>query len=158
MVRTCLAQRCLPAEEVDILGVSPEMKAFVSANGRDTSVDWLRMKRLTEWDGQAGYLDLQYEAGRTFTAAEAFRSNAGNCLVVHQSVRCAGARKSPGCAVPDRRRRRSGIPPMDGMLNSHINVIVAACGWDRRTTSASLVITSSTSIRRSTKARGRVTS
>ena len=49
------------------------MAEFVTANGRALAVDWLRMKRLISGMADAGYLDLQYEAGRTFTAAETFR-------------------------------------------------------------------------------------
>jgi len=114
-----------PAEEVDILGVSPEMKAFVSANGRDISVDWLRLKRLLSGLDKAGYLGLQYEAGQTFTAAEAFRSNAGNCLSF-TNLFVALARESR----LDAQFQIVDVPPIwdsaDGwvMLNSHINVIV----------------------------------
>jgi Flp pilus assembly protein TadD len=114
-----------PAEEMDILGVSPEMKAFVSANGRDVSVDWLRMKRLLSGLDKAGYLNLQYEAGHTLTAAEAFRSNAGNCLSF-TNLFVALARESR----LDAQFQIVDVPPIwdsaDGwvMLNSHINVIV----------------------------------
>src|SRR4029079_9904810 len=64
------------AQEVDILEVSPEMAEFVTANGRAMAVDWLRMKRLINGMADAGYLDLQYEAGQTFTASETFRGRA----------------------------------------------------------------------------------
>lgn len=113
------------AQEVDILGVSPEMAQFVSANGRTTAVDWLRMKRLINGMADAGYLDLKYEATQTFTAAEVFRSRSGNCLSF-TNLFVALARESR----LDARFQVVDVPPIwdsaDGwvMLNSHINVII----------------------------------
>src|SRR5262245_38276080 len=69
-----------PAEEVDVLGLSDPMRAFVAANGRDVQVDWLRMRRLVEGMHKSGFLDLNYENDRTFTAAETFDARSGNCL------------------------------------------------------------------------------
>src|SRR5512147_2132161 len=68
------------AQQMDILAVSPQMRAFVDANGRTVSVDWLRMKRLLKGMADMGYLSLQYDSGKTLTAAETFRQRAGNCL------------------------------------------------------------------------------
>ena len=105
--------------------VSSEMSEFVSANGRTMSVDWLRMKRLINGMGGAGYLDLKYEGGKTFTASEVFRNRAGNCLSF-TNLFVALARE----ARLDARYQIIDVPPIwdsaDGwvMLNSHINVIV----------------------------------
>jgi len=113
------------AQEVDILEVSPEMAEFVTANGRAMAVDWLRMKRLINGMADAGYLDLQYEAGQTFTASETFRGRAGNCLSF-TNLFVALARE----ARLDARYQIIDVPPIwdsaDGwvMLNSHINVVV----------------------------------
>ena len=114
-----------PAQEVDILDVSSEMSEFVSANGRTMAVDWLRMKRLINGMADAGYLDLKYEGGKTFTASEVFRNRAGNCLSF-TNLFVALARE----ARLDARYQIIDVPPIwdsaDGwvMLNSHINVIV----------------------------------
>ena len=103
------------AQEVDILGVSPEMAQFVSANGRTTAVDWLRMKRLINGMADAGYLDLKYDgdsdvhsggsvphtepatACRSPTSSSHWRANRGSTRVIRSST----------C-------RRSGTRPMVG--------------------------------------------
>ena len=101
------------------------MAQFVSANGRTTAVDWLRMKRLINGMADAGYLDLKYEATQTYTAAEVFRTRTGNCLSF-TNLFVALARESR----LDARYQIIDVPPIwdsaDGwvMLNSHINVIV----------------------------------
>ena len=118
--------RTIPvAEEVDILGVSNEMRAFVDASGGDVPVDWVRLKRLLRGMADQGYLDLSYDTDRTLTAAETFRERRGNCLSF-TNLFVALARE----AHLDAQYEVIDVPPLweaaDGwvMLNSHINVIV----------------------------------
>jgi Flp pilus assembly protein TadD len=113
------------AEEADILGVSPAMSDFIDKNGRDVTVDWLRMKRLLRGMAEYGYLDLKYDADITLTAAQTFQQRLGNCLSF-TNLFVALARETR----LDAQYQIIEVPPIwdsaDGwvMLNSHINVIV----------------------------------
>lgn len=113
------------ADEADILGVSDEMRSFISTHGRDVRVDWLRMKRLLKGMDELGYLDLKYDSGRTLTAAETFRERRGNCLSF-TNLFVALAREDR----LDAQYQIIDVPPIwdsaDGwvMLNAHINVVV----------------------------------
>ncbi len=102
-----------------------EMHAFVDAHGRKVSVDWLRMKRLLKGMADLGYLSLEYDSGKTLTAAETFRQRSGNCLsFTNLFVALARAERL------DAQFQLIDVPPIwdaaDGwvMLNGHINVIV----------------------------------
>jgi Flp pilus assembly protein TadD len=113
------------AQQTDILAITPQMRAFVDANGRAVSVDWLRMKRLLKGMADMGYLSLQYDSGKTLTAAETFRQRAGNCLSFTNLF--VALARADGL---DAQFQIIDVPPMwdaaDGwvMLNGHINVIV----------------------------------
>jgi Flp pilus assembly protein TadD len=113
------------AQQIDILAVSPQMREFVVANGRAVSVDWLRMKRLLKGMADMGYLSLQYDSGKTLTAAETFRQRTGNCLSFTNLF--VALARADGL---DAQFQIIDVPPIwdaaDGwvMLNGHINVIV----------------------------------
>ena len=89
------------------------------------SVDWLRMKRLLKGMAEMGYLSLQYDSGKTLTAAETFRQRAGNCLSFTNLF--VALARADGL---DAQFQIIDVPPIwdaaDGwvMLNGHINVIV----------------------------------
>lgn len=113
------------ADQIDILAVSEQMQDFVEEHGRRVSVDWLRMKRLLKGMDEAGYLSLEYDSGKTLTAAETFRQRAGNCLSFTNLF--VALARADGL---DAQFQLIDVPPIwdaaDGwvMLNGHINVIV----------------------------------
>jgi Flp pilus assembly protein TadD len=83
------------------------------------------MKRLLKGMADAGSLSLQYDSGKTLTAAETFRQRSGNCLsFTNLFVALARA------VGLDAQFQIIDVPPIwdaaDGwvMLNGHINVIV----------------------------------
>lgn len=64
---------------VDILEVTPEMKAFIDSYVQGASNRYARMKRLVFAVMQDGRFELVYE-DKTRTAAETFQAQRGNCL------------------------------------------------------------------------------
>jgi Flp pilus assembly protein TadD len=114
-----------PADEVDILAVSDDMRAFVAANGGSQQVDSLRMKRLMIGMQNSGLLSLQYENNRTLTAAQTFAARSGNCLSF-TNLFVALART----ANLDAQYQVVDVPPMwdsiDGWIirNGHIDVVL----------------------------------
>ena len=113
------------ADEVDVLGLSDAMRAFVAANGRESAIETVRMRRLMAGMQSSGYLDLSYENDRTLTAAQTFTARSGNCLSF-TNLFVALARASE----LDAQYQVVDVPPMwdsiDGWVirNGHIDVIL----------------------------------
>jgi len=114
-----------PADEVDVLGMSDEMRAFVAARVGNLQVDAMRMRRLMTGLQDGGFLDLTYDNERTLTAAQVFAARSGNCLsFTNLFVALARASKL------DAQYQVVDVPPMwDAIggwviLNGHIDVVL----------------------------------
>ncbi|HTO57913.1 MAG TPA: transglutaminase domain-containing protein, partial [Pseudomonadales bacterium] len=112
------------ADEVDVLGLSDDMRAFVAANGA-SQIEAVRVRRLMAGMQNSGYFDLTYENDRTLTAAQTFTARSGNCLSF-TNLFVALARESE----LDAQYQVVDVPPMwdsiDGWVirNGHIDVIL----------------------------------
>ncbi len=112
------------ADEKDILGVTPEMRAFVDAHVDPNSADTLKLHQLVTAIMGTDTFGVKYDT-TTRTAAETFRSRQGNCLSF-SSMFVAMAREV-GLKV---QFEEVEIPPdwtLDKdtyVLNQHVNVRV----------------------------------
>ena len=69
-----------PARKVDLLRVSPEMKAFVDDGVTNSHFGYSRFRRLMAKLVNEGYFVDQYDRSATYTAAKTFAVKKGNCL------------------------------------------------------------------------------
>lgn len=65
---------------VDPLALDDEMKAAVEKTSATTGTQEQRLRYLIRYLGDAGYLNFQYQIGRSLTAREAFRERRGDCM------------------------------------------------------------------------------
>jgi len=114
-----------PAPEVDMLGVSPEMKAFIEEDVKRGSFAYGKFRKLMAKLAQDGYFINQYDRSATFSAAETFAARRGNCLA-YTNLFVALAREA---GLTARYQLVDVAPTWDVesgflMRNNHINVRV----------------------------------
>ena len=111
-------------EEVGILDVSPEMRAFVESGIRRAS-DELTVQNLLRHMTDAGYYDGTYERELTLTAKETFAQREGNCFAF-TSLFIALARELGLNAQFQRVVDSSIYDARNGVLENqeHINVLI----------------------------------
>ncbi len=64
----------------DPLAVDPEMVAAVERTAATTGTPEQRLRYLVRYLGDAGYVNFQYQEGRSLTAKQAFRERRGDCM------------------------------------------------------------------------------
>jgi tetratricopeptide (TPR) repeat protein len=67
-------------DDIDILELSPDMKAFLERYVLEYQDPQTRLELLTLAISSAGVLNFQYDERRTLTATEAFKTRSGNCI------------------------------------------------------------------------------
>jgi tetratricopeptide (TPR) repeat protein len=67
-------------DDIDILELSPDMKAFLERYVFEYQDPQTRLELLTLAISSAGVLNFQYDERRTLTATEAFKTRSGNCI------------------------------------------------------------------------------
>jgi Tfp pilus assembly protein PilF len=77
---TLFGETILPAPKIDLLRVSPEMKAFVDDGIAGSHFGYSRFRRLMAKLVNEGYFVDQYDRAATYAAAKTFAEKKGNCL------------------------------------------------------------------------------
>lgn len=111
--------------EVDLLEVTPEMEAFLDRYILPYNNSQTRLYMLTTAVTSSGVLGFDYDARRTLSAGEAFRTRSGNC-VAFANLMVALARRA-GLKAYYQEVIRNPEWASDGetvLLVKHVNVIV----------------------------------
>ena len=111
--------------EVDLLELTPEMEAFLERYILPYNNAQTRLHMLTTAVTSSGVLGFDYDAGRTLSASEAFRTRGGNC-VAFANLMVALARRA-GLKAYYQEVIRNPEWSSDGetvMLIKHVNVVV----------------------------------
>ncbi len=120
--------------DVDLLGVSEEMRAFIAEEVGTVRVPAVKFRRMFRGLTRGGYFEGNYIADSTRTAAETFHHRSGNCLS-YTSMFIALARE----AGLDARFQLVQVPPNwdadSGYLirYTHVNLVLRGFMYDART-------------------------
>lgn len=114
-----------PAPEVDMLGLSPEMEAFLDEGITGPAFDINRFARLMKKLKHAGFFKDRYQGDATYSASQTFALRKGNCMG-YTNLFVALAR---GIGLDARFQLVENRPVWDvegGYLvrNNHINVVI----------------------------------
>ncbi len=118
--------------DVDLTGVSDEMRAFVEAEVGETRISSVKFRRMFRGLTREGYFNTNYLADSTRTAAETFQRKSGNCLS-YTSMFVALARE----AGLDARFQVVSVPPNwdadSGYLirYTHVNLVLKGFRYDK---------------------------
>ena len=119
------AETVEPAQTLDLIGVSPQMQAFVDDQVLKSPNGYTRFKELMEKMKMGEFFINQYDPHATYTAAEAFARRKGNCLA-YTNLFIALAREARLDAKFQLVKSRPEWDVTSGYLvrNNHINVLV----------------------------------
>lgn len=122
------------APDVDLLGVSDEMRAFIAAEVGDVRVPTAKFRRMFRGLNREGYFEANYIADSTRTAEDTFHHKSGNCLS-YTSMFIALARE----AGLDAQFQLVQVPPNwdadSGYLirYTHVNLVLKGFMYDSST-------------------------
>jgi len=117
--------------DIDLIGVSDEMRAFISAKVGNSRISSVKFRRMFRGLTDAGYFNANYLADSTRTAAETFHHKTANCLS-YTSMFIALARE----AGLDARFQIVSVPPNwdadSGYLirYTHVNLVLKGFRYD----------------------------
>jgi Flp pilus assembly protein TadD len=118
--------------DVELIGVSEEMRAFIRREVGETGISSVKFRRMFRGLTREGYFNANYLADSTRTAADTFQRKTGNCLS-YTSMFVALARE----AGLDARFQIVDVPPNwdadSGYLirYTHVNVVLKGFRYDK---------------------------